>query len=221
MVQLRVWQATVGRVKLYLLDSNDPLNSPVDRGITAKLYGGGSEMRLMQEIVLGVGGWRVVEALHPEIEICHINEGHAAFAIIERARQLAASAKLNFWEALWATRAGNVFTTHTPVAAGFDTFPPNLLRKYLPYVEGELAGRGVDARRHSWRLGRIDPQIPTKPFNMAYLAERGSALCLGVSRLHGEFSRRIFQPLVSALAELRGAGWTCHQRRPYPDLGFG
>jgi len=84
-IQLRVWRATVWRATLYLLDSNDPLNSPVDRGITAKLYGGGNEIRLMQEIVLGVGGWRVVEALHPEVEVCHINEGHAAFAIIERA----------------------------------------------------------------------------------------------------------------------------------------
>ena len=111
-------------MKLYLLDSNDGLNSPSDRGITAKLYGGGSEIRLMQEIVLGVGGWRVVEALHPEIEICHVNEGHAAFAIIERARHLALKANIDFWEALWATRAGNVFTTHTPVSAGFDRFPP-------------------------------------------------------------------------------------------------
>ena len=193
-VQLRVWQATIGRVKLYLLDSNDPLNSPVDRGITAKLYGGGSEIRLMQEIVLGVGGWRVAEALHPSIEICHINEGHAAFAIIERARQLALKAKLTFWEALWATRAGNVFTTHTPVAAGFDSFPPNLLRKYLPYVEGELASRGVTLD-DILGLGRIDPLNSDEPFNMAYLAQRGAALCLGVSRLHGEFSRRIFQPL--------------------------
>jgi len=193
-VQLRVWKATVGRVKLYLLDSNDPLNRPVDRGITAKLYGGGSEIRLMQEIVLGVGGWRVAEALHPNIEICHINEGHAAFAIIERARQLALKAKLNFWEALWATRAGNVFTTHTPVAAGFDSFPSDLLRKYLPYVEGELASRGVTLN-DILGLGRIDPLNSDEPFNMAYLAQRGSALCLGVSRLHGEFSRRIFQPL--------------------------
>jgi glycogen phosphorylase len=193
-VQLRIWQATVGRVKLYLLDSNDPLNAPVDRGITAKLYGGGSEIRLMQEIILGVGGWRVVEALHPDVEICHINEGHAAFAIIERARYLAVKSKLNFWEALWAVRAGNIFTTHTPVAAGFDTFSPALLRKYLPYVEGELAGREVTVD-DIVGLGRIDPQNHDEPFNMAYLAARGSALCLGVSRLHGEFSRRIFQPL--------------------------
>jgi len=78
-VQLRVWRANVGRVKLYLLDSNDTLNTAADRGITAKLYGGGSEIRLMQEIALGIGGWRVVEALHPDVDICHINEGHAAF----------------------------------------------------------------------------------------------------------------------------------------------
>ncbi|MGZ5921846.1 MAG: alpha-glucan family phosphorylase [Rhizomicrobium sp.] len=193
-IHLRVWRATIGRVKLYLLDSNDPLNTPADRGITAKLYGGGSEIRLMQEIVLGVGGWRIVEALHPEVEICHINEGHAAFAIIERARRLAVKGRLNFWQALWATRAGNVFTTHTPVAAGFDTFAPDLLRKYLPYVEGELAGRGVTLD-DILGLGRVDPGNSDEAFNMAYLAQRGSALCLGVSRLHGEFSRRIFQPL--------------------------
>jgi starch phosphorylase len=193
-IQLRVWQATVGCVKLYLLDSNDPLNRPVDRGITAKLYGGGSETRLMQEIVLGVAGWRVVQALHPNVEICHINEGHAAFAVVERARHLSTNSNLNFWEAFWATRAGNVFTTHTPVAAGFDRFPASLLRKYLPYVDGELVARGVTLD-DILGLGRIEPDNSNEEFNMAYLAQRGSALCLGVSRLHGEFSRRIFQPL--------------------------
>jgi len=193
-VQLRVWQAQVGRVKLYLLDSNDALNSPLDRGITAKLYGGGPELRLMQEIVLGVGGWRVVEALHPEVDICHMNEGHAAFALIERARQLALKSNLDFWEALWATRAGNVFTTHTPVAAGFDRFPADLLRKYLPYVEGTLHGRGVKLE-DVLALGRADQNNLDEPFNMAFLAQRGSAITIGVSRLHGEISRRIFQPL--------------------------
>jgi glycogen phosphorylase len=193
-VQLRVWQATVGRVKLYLLDSNDALNSPLDRGITAKLYGGGAETRLMQEIVLGVGGWRIIEALHPEIEICHINEGHAAFAAIERARQLALKSNIDFWDALWATRAGNIFTTHTPVAAGFDRFPSSLLRKYLPYVEGALHGRGVKLD-DVLALGHSDQNDPDEPFNMAFLAERCSALTIGVSRLHGEVSRRIFQPL--------------------------
>ncbi|MGH6877599.1 MAG: alpha-glucan family phosphorylase, partial [Rhizomicrobium sp.] len=191
-VLLRVWQASVGRVKLYLLDSNDPLNSPADRGITAKLYGGGPEIRLMQEIALGIGGWRVVEALHPDVEICHINEGHAAFAIVERAHQFARRNKLDFRQALWATRAGNVFTTHTPVAAGFDAFPAHLLRTYLRYADNGPAGATLDA---VLALGRVNSGDPEEPFNMAWLAQRGSAACLGVSRLHGDFSRRIFQPL--------------------------
>ena len=193
-VQLRVWQVTVGRVRLYLLDSNDVLNSPPDRGITAKLYGGGPEIRLMQEIALGIGGWRVVEALHPEIEICHVNEGHAAFALIERARHLALKQSIDFWEALWATRAGNIFTTHTPVAAGFDQFHIDLLRKYLPYVEGVLAERGVELD-DVLALGRLNAKDSNEPFNMAYLALRGSGITIGVSRLHGEISRQIFQPL--------------------------
>lgn len=193
-VLLRVWQANVGRVQLYLLDSNDPLNTPADRGITAKLYGGGPEIRLMQEIVLGIAGWRVIEELHPDAEICHINEGHAAFAIIERAHRFAKRNKLGFWEALWATRAGNVFTTHTPVAAGFDTFPAHLLRTYLPYPEADLATRDVSLEALIG-LGRIEPHNTHEPFNMAWLAQRGSAASLGVSRLHGDFSRQIFQPL--------------------------
>jgi starch phosphorylase len=193
-LQLRVWQATVGRVKLYLLDSNDLLNSPADRGITGKLYGGDAEMRLMQEVVLGVGGWRALEATGHEIEICHINEGHAAFVVIERARRLATRTSLDFWQALWATRAGNIFTTHTPVAAGFDRFDPGLLRKYLSSVEGALTAMGLSAKG-VLGLGRVNPDDETEPFNMAFLAMRGSGACLGVSRLHGRVSRRIFQPL--------------------------
>lgn len=194
-VSLRIWQVQVGKVKLYLLDSNDPLNNPSDRGITTKLYGGGTELRLMQEIVLGVGGWRVVDALHPDIEICHINEGHAAFAILERAYQQAQRSALTFWEGLWATRAGNVFTTHTPVSAGFDRFPAQILCKYLaPYVETSLGGRGVKLA-DVMALGRAETTDASEPFNMAFLAARGSAICMGVSRLHGEISRLIFQPL--------------------------
>ena len=116
-LRLRVWCA------LYLLDSNNPVNSPADHGITGKLHGGGSEMRLIQKTVLGLGGWRLVEAIHPEMDVCRINEGHAAFAVLERARSLASRLGISFLEALLATRAGNVFTTHTPVAAGFDRFP--------------------------------------------------------------------------------------------------
>ena len=199
-VQLRVWQALVGRVALYLLDTNDPLNSPVDRGITAKLYDAGTEIRLLQEIVLGVGGWRVVEALSPQVEICHMNEGHAAFAVLERARSHMRRSGLSFWEALWATRAGNLFTTHTPVASGFDRFPPDLLIKYARYFESFLAETGIEASE-LLALGRSLPD-DGEPFNMAYLAMRGSLATFGVSRLHGAVSRKIFQPLFSRWPEI-------------------
>lgn len=116
-LHLRVWHAVVGYNKLYLLDSNDTLNDPADRGITAKLYGAGSETRLLQELILGIGGWRIVEAIQPGTKLCHINEGHAAFAIIERARALAIRSGISFKDALWATRAGNIFKTHTPLPA--------------------------------------------------------------------------------------------------------
>ncbi len=191
---LRVWRANVGRLPLYLLDGNDPLNSPADRGITSKLYGGGMEMRFVQELVLGVGGWRALEALGVEVDVCHLNEGHAAFVVLERARRFMQQTGLNFWEALWATRAGNVFTTHTPVAAGFDTFPPALIDKYFPYFRNYLAQLGIPAA-DLLGLGRKDPSDLQEPFNMAYLALRGCSTANGVSRLHGMVSRRIFQPL--------------------------
>ena len=190
-LRVRVWQANVGRVPLYLLDSDDPLNSPFDRGITAKLYAGDGEARYLQEIVLGIGGWRALEALGLEVDVCHLNEGHAALATLERARAFAQSSGCDFFAALWATRGGNVFTTHTPVAAAFDTFPVPLLYKYgLDYARhcgvqpGQLIG-----------LGRAHPEDPDEPFNMAYLAARTCARVNGVSELHGRVSRRIFAPL--------------------------
>lgn len=195
-LQLRVWQATVGRSTLYLLDSNDPLNSPSDRGVTSKLYCDDAETRLIQAMALGIGGWRALEALGRKIEICHINEGHAAFAILERARSLAARAGLDFWQALWASRAGNVFTSHTPVEAGFDRFQPELLEKHLANPAGQLMDTG-----HPFKsilsLGRADLDDEAEPFNMAFLAMRGSGARMGVSRLHGRVSRQIFQPLFS------------------------
>jgi len=193
-VSLRVWQALVGRIMLYLLDANDPLNSPADRGITGKLYDAGSETRISQEVVLGVAGWRVVEALAPKVEICHLNEGHAAFAVLERARACMRRSGLSFREALWATRAGNIFTTHTPMAAGFDRFPTDALAKYARYVEGFLAEAGIGLDEFL-ALGRAGSGDENEPFNMAYLAMRGSMLTFGVSRLHGRVSRHIFQPL--------------------------
>ncbi|HEX8910206.1 MAG TPA: alpha-glucan family phosphorylase [Anaeromyxobacteraceae bacterium] len=189
---LRLWQARVGRVALYLLDANDALNAPADRGITAKLYGDGSEVRLLQELVLGVGGWRALEAAGVASEVCHLNEGHAAFAAVERARRFALAQRTSFGEALWATRAGNVFTTHTPVAAGFDRFPPELLQRYLPVFELEAVD---EAGAALLRLGRVDPRDEREPFNMAVLGLRVCARTNGVSRLHGEVSRRLFQEL--------------------------
>ena len=188
---LRVWRAQVGRIPLYLLDSNDPMNSPADRGITGKLYGGGEEMRLIQEMVLGVGGWRALELLGVSPDVCHLNEGHAAMVTIERARSHMQRHRVGFQEALLATRAGNVFTTHTPVAAAFDTYPIALLAEYgaaytagLGVRPGELLALG---RRHAHDHG--------EPFNMAYLAARTCGRINAVSRLHGEVSRQIFSDL--------------------------
>lgn len=190
-VRFRVWVAQVGRVKLYLLDSNHPCNQPHDRGITSKLYGGGSELRLVQEIALGICGWRLVEKLGLDIDICHLNEGHAAFATLERIRSFCEKNNVDFWHGLWATRAGNLFTTHTPVAAGFDTYPTELLRRYA----GEPALAMGVTLDDVLVLGRLDPNNQEEPFNMAYLAMRTCARSNGVSQLHGDVSRRIFQPL--------------------------
>ena len=185
LILLRAWEARIGRARLYLLDSNDPINHPADCGITSELYGGGSEMRLQQEICLGVGGWLLLGKLGIQTEICHLNEGHAAFAVIARARDHAQRHGVDFSSALHATRAGNIFTTHTPVSAGFDRFSPELLRQYSFGIAAETL----------LALGRENPEDREEPFNMAYLAMRGSILANGVSHLHGQVSRRIFQPL--------------------------
>ena len=191
---LRAWQAQVGRVRLYLLDSNDPANSPVYRGMTSELYGGGPEMRLQQELILGIGGWRLLQELGIKPEVCHLNEGHAAFAVFERARDFMADSGQPFAVALAVTRAGNLFTTHTPVPAGFDAFAPAMMRRYFRYYAENLLGIGID---DLMALGRKNPADSTEPFNMAYLAMRGSGAVNGVSRLHGEVSRGIFQDLFA------------------------
>ena len=188
---LRVWQAQVGRVMLYLLDSNDALNNPFDRGITNKLYPDRTEIRLMQEMILGIGGWRVLKALNIAVEVCHLNEGHAAFVVLERARDFMHQTGEQFPVALCATRAGNVFTTHTPVAAGFDTFSPSLIARYF---SSYLESAGI-LLNQVLALGRQEPGNPNEPLNMAYLAIRGSVKVNGVSQLHGKVSRRIFQLL--------------------------
>ena len=191
-VWLRAWQVQVGRRRLYLLDTNDAANLPVHRGIASELYGGGPEMRLKQEIVLGLGGWQLLDALGIKPEVCHLNEGHAAFALLERAHSFMKATGTPFAIALAATRAGNLFTTHTAVAAGFDFFSPALIAQYLERYANEALGISV---RDLLALGRKDPADEGEPFNMAYLAMRGSGAVNGVSRLHGQVSRHIFAPL--------------------------
>ena len=186
---LRTWEVKVGRRVLYLLDSNDIANIPAHRGITSELYGGDRELRLKQELVLGIGGWRLLEALGIHPEICHMNEGHAAFVVLERALSFMKKTKQPFEVALAATRVGNLFTTHTAVAAGFDQFPPDLIAKYL----GNYAQEKLQITEEQLlALGRKNPQ---DDFNMAYLAIRGSGAVNGVSKLHGSVSRHLFEDL--------------------------
>ena len=197
-VWLRAWQVQVGRVKLYLLDSNDAANFPAHRGITSELYGGGPELRLKQEILLGIGGWRLLNALGIKPEVCHLNEGHAAFAVLERARTFMEETGQPFEVALAVTRAGNLFTTHTPVEAGFDRFAPGLVAQYVGWYAQNRLGISL---HDLLALGRLNPDDSSEPFNMAYLGVRGSGAVNGVSRLHGQVSRRIFRPLFSRWPE--------------------
>jgi len=191
-IWLRVWQVHVGRVKLYLLDTNDIANYPAYRGITSELYGGGAYLRLMQEVVLGIGGWRLLETLGLKPEVCHLNEGHAAFAVLERARSFMVATGKPFDVALAATRAGNLFTTHTAVVAGFDRFAPDLVATHLGDYARSKLGIPVEALL---ALGRQNGSDASESFNMAYLAIRGSGAVNAVSRLHGTVSRQLFQSL--------------------------
>jgi starch phosphorylase len=189
---VRAWEVTVGRTRLLLLDTNDPANIPEYRGITGELYGGGPELRLRQELVLGIGGWRLLRALAIHPEVCHLNEGHAAFAVLERAASFKDDNGVTFHAGLTATRPGNLFTTHTAVEAGFDRFPVELMRNHFEWDGAQRMGISFD---ELMAFGRRNPGDPGEPFNMAYLAIRGSGAVNGVSRLHGVVSRNLFQPL--------------------------
>ena len=193
-LHVRVWRAHVGRTTLYLLDTNDPLNSPIDRGITGKLYQGSPTVRFLQQVVLGVAGWRALDALGLDVDVCHLNEGHAAFAVLERARACMHRTGLTFWEALWVTRAGNVFTTHTPVDAAFDRFGLDTVASFTPYFRDYVAALGIGVS-DLLSLGRQNPADLAEPFTPAYLAIRGSTHVNAVSRSHGEVSRRLFRGL--------------------------
>ena len=187
-IWVRTWQARVGRTKLYLLDSNDPANLPIHRGITSELYGGGAALRLEQELLLGIGGgrppsWHLVS----QPQVCHLNEGYAAFAVLERARDFMQSSGQPFEVALAVTRAGNLFTTHTAVAAGFDRFDPALIEHYLgAYAEQRLA----ITRYALLALGRANPERRLRTFQHGV---SGAA-----RQRRGEWRQRVAWPGESA-----------------------
>lgn len=189
-VHVAIWKAQVGRIPLYLLDTNLPENAEVDRHIAGNLYGGDQETRIQQELVLGVGGIQALTALGITPNVCHMNEGHSAFLSLERARQLQEKTGLNFAEATNATAAAHLFTTHTPVPAGFDIFSSELLWKYF----GEFAPKLGISFEELLDRGRAPLMEPGK-FNMAVLAFRHARYINGVSKLHGHVSREMAHPV--------------------------
>jgi len=189
-VYAKVWHFQVGRVSLYLMDTDVEQNAPPDRELSARLYGGDHEMRIAQEVVLGIGGVRAVRALGLRPTVWHLNEGHAAFLQLERIREYVEEQGLPFAAALWAARANALFTTHTPVPAGHDAFPFELMDRFFGNYWGRL---GLD-REGFLALGRFDSPWGTQ-FSMTVLALRTSGMANGVSRLHGQVSRRMWQAL--------------------------
>ncbi|MFA5419048.1 MAG: alpha-glucan family phosphorylase, partial [Bacteroidales bacterium] len=190
-VSAKVWQVNVGRIKLYLLDTDTEDNTVEDRSITYQLYGGDNENRIKQELILGIGGVRMIESIGLQPTIYHSNEGHSAFIGLERILNLMKDPNVNFEVASELVRATNLFTTHTPVPAGHDTFEEHLIRTYLPHY--------CEQFRISWNdfmgLGRYSSDNPTEKFSMSVLATRLSQEVNGVSRIHGRVSREMFQPL--------------------------
>ena len=196
-VYLKIWKLQVGRITLYLMDSNTEKNTPFDRELTAHLYGGDREFRLQQEIILGMGGIRLLDQLGIQPAVIHMNEGHSSFALCERSKLLMKSHGLSFQEAIEVTRKSSVFTTHTPVPAGNDEFHPDLIRKYFAEEAGEL-GISID---EFLALGRIDPNNHQESFSMPVLAIKHSSYVNGVSKLHGSVSRKMWKNLWHNIPE--------------------
>ncbi len=187
-VLAKVWELHVGRINLYLLDTDVAENTPEDRLITAELYGGDLEMRMRQEMVLGIGGVRVLGALGIDAEVFHMNEGHSAFLALERIRVLVTEKKLDFYAALQVVAAANIFTTHTPVPAGNDAFPREMMRTYFGEFVQEL-GIPFD---ELFTFGQTRTNRD-EPFSMTILALRASRHSNGVSKLHGDVSRGLWK----------------------------
>jgi len=194
-VVAQIWSVSIGRIKLYLLDTNVHANAAIDRMITSSLYGGDRELRIRQEIMLGIGGMKALSAMGTTPTVCHMNEGHAAFMALERIRELRSVQNMTFDEAVEATRAGNVFTIHTPVKAGLDEFRVELMDKYFGSYFPKL---GINRKRFL-ALGRILPDDDSEPFKMPVLALRLSGSANGVSELHGQVSRGLWGSLWPGL----------------------
>lgn len=189
-VWAQVWKVQVGRVPLYLLDSSLPENDFSAQRITSELYGGGSEDRLSQELLLGIGGMRALKAMGIRPTTCHLNEGHAIFASLERTRELMDAHGLSFTEARQVTGAGTLFTTHTPVPAGFDLFPQSLIESHL----GDYLQKMGMSVAEFMRMGRLNRDDENEEFNVAILALRQSPRRNAVSRLHRRVTARMMQP---------------------------
>ncbi|HUR18363.1 MAG TPA: alpha-glucan family phosphorylase [Acidimicrobiales bacterium] len=187
----QIWRADVGRVRLYLLDADVDDNGPEGRLVTDRLYGGGGEHRIRQEILLGIGGVRLLHAVGEATQVFHTNEGHAGFLGLERIRRLIVDGGMNFDEAVEAVRAATIFTTHTPVPAGIDRFPRDLMARYF---KGWVDECRVDMDR-LMDLGHLPGEPDDAPFNMAVMGLRLAGMANGVSKLHGEVSRTMFQGL--------------------------
>jgi starch phosphorylase len=200
-VSIRVWRANVGRIPLFLLDTNISENHPADQDITDELYGGGPEDRLRQEIVLGIGGMRALRAMGISPNVCHMNEGHSAFLSLERVRDLMRDAGLDYQSARQVTGAGTVFTTHTPVPAGFDLFNKELMTKYFSSYVKDL---GLDMDQLLAK-GRAAPENDAEDFNVAILSLRHSPRRNAVSRLHRSVTARMMR-----------AGWPDLSEREMP-----
>ncbi|MFN2226108.1 MAG: alpha-glucan family phosphorylase [Anaerolineae bacterium] len=227
-VQAQIWRAQVGRVPLYLLDTNIEANRPVDRDITDQLYGGDDDMRIRQEILLGIGGVRALEALGLRPTVCHMNEGHSAFLALERIRLMMEECQLSFAEAREAATGGHVFTTHTPVPAGIDWFHPDLLDRYFSAYYPKLG-----LSRHEFLgLGRMNPDDPNGYFCMALLAMRLAHKINGVSQLHAKVSRRMWQeawpqvpaddiPIMGITNGIHARSWISHDMADLYDRYLG
>jgi len=190
-VFLKAWEIRVGRVSLYMLDANTERNSEEDRRLTAQLYGGNRETRLQQEIILGIGGLRLLDRLGIQVDVIHMNEGHSAFTTFERARLLMKKKGLTFAEAIVAAKKSSVFTTHTSVPAGLDEFVPDLMTKYFTEYVREL-GITMD---QFLAYGRFNPTAGQENFSMTVAAMRNSTYINGVSSLHADVSRKMWRGL--------------------------